>query len=530
MLTMTYSYPARPTVLFLIAGACLIGACGSSGNDSQKPGPVASVQVTPAADTLYVAAATQLTAVARDSNGAVLPGTSIVWSSSNTGVAGVSVTGQVTGVAVGTATIIADAGTAGGTASMTVQSAGPGTVIVSPGGAAVAVGSVTQLTAVALDGAGTPIPDAAFTWSTSNSSIATARLGGFVTGVAPGTATITATHAGLGGTRTVSVQASLTRADTAAVPLIDLGTATYQGFTGQLYPDGNTIPTAHRSAGIAFAQAVVPLDTNGQPSPSGSYLLLSIGFSNTSQEWCARVAAPVCNSWSFTGQALADGGVKTTGLVILDGAKGGQTAPTWTQSTAANYNRVRDSILAPAGFTELQVQVIWTEIANANPVTSLPSTGADALTLASQAGQMVRAFRVRYPNLKLVFFSTRNYGGYNITGLNPEPFAFEDGFVIKWLIEAQLRQMASGGTQVDPVAGDLDYSIGAAPWVGWGPYLWADGTTPNSAGLSWLLSDFEADGVHPSTAGETKVGALLLTFFKTSPHTKCWFLTSGTCP
>ncbi len=114
MLTMTFSYPARPTVLFLIAGACLIGACGSTGSDSQTPGPVASVQVTPATDTLFVATATQLAAVAWDSNGTVVPGASITWSSSNTGVAVVSVTGQVTGVAVGTATITADAGTVAG--------------------------------------------------------------------------------------------------------------------------------------------------------------------------------------------------------------------------------------------------------------------------------------------------------------------------------------------------------------------------------------------------------------------------------
>jgi hypothetical protein len=191
---------------------------------------------------------------------------------------------------------------------------------------------------------------------------------------------------------------------------------------------------------------------------------------------------------------------------------------------------VRDSILVPAGVTEQQVQVIWTEIANARPTVSLPSTGADALTLEGQAGQMVRAFRARYPNLKLVFFSTRNYGGYDINGLNPEPYAFENGYAIKWLIEAQVRQMASGGGQVDAVAGNLNYSNGTAPWIGWGPYLWARGTSPNGAGLSWPRSDFESDGVHPSTAGETKVGTLLLTFFKTSPQAKCWFLTSGSCP
>jgi hypothetical protein len=426
--------------------------------------------------------------------------------------------------------ITADAGPVSGAASVVVQSAGPGTVIVSPGGAAVTPGRFTQLTAVALDSVGTPIPDASFSWSSSNTAIATVRPGGFVTGVAAGTVTITATHASVSGTRVVTVLLSFTRADSALVPIIDLGTSTYQGFAGELYPGSNTTPAAHAAAGAAFAQAVAPLNTSGQPSPSGKYVLLSIGFSNTTQEWCNSAAALGCNSWSFTGQAAADGTVKSTGLLILDGAKGSQTAPSWFPSSAANYNRVRDSILTPAGVTEQQVQVIWTEIANAGPSVALPSTGADALTLEGQAGQMVRAFRARYPNLKLVFFSTRNYGGYDLNGLNPEPYAFENGFAVKWLIEAQVRQMASGGTQVDPVAGNLNYSTGTAPWIGWGPYLWARGTVPNGNGLSWLRSDFESDGVHPSTAGETKVGALLLAFFKTSPQSKCWFLTSGSCP
>ena len=520
----------RPAVLLLLTGAILFVACGSSGSDSQPPGPVATVQVTPASDTLFVAAATQLTAIARDSSGTVVPGASITWSSSNTAIAVVSSTGQVTGVAAGIATITADAGLASDAASLTVQSAGPGTVIVSPGGAAAAVGSVTQLTAVALDSSSTPIPDAVFTWTSSNTSIATVRVGGFVTGVSLGSASITATHTGISGVRSVTIPSTLARGDTALVPVIDVGSATYQGFAGGLYPGGNTMPAAHRAAGITFGQAVAPLNGSGQPSGSGRYVLMSVGYSNTTQEWCADSGTGTCNSWSFTGQALGDPAVRTSGLMILDGAAGGKDVTTWTQPSDANYNRVRDSILAPAGVTERQVQVIWAKMANKNPTTTLPRASSDALSIEAQMGQVLRALKSRYPNLRQVFFSCRSYGGYDTNTLNPEPFALENGFAVKWLIEAQMRQMASGGTVVDPVAGNLNYSTGVAPWVGWGPYLWANGTIPNSQGLVWPRSDFSVDGIHVSTAGETKVGGLLLNFFKTSPQAKCWFLTSGTCP
>src|SRR5687768_10947086 len=73
-----------------------------------------------------------------------------------------------------------------------------------------------------------------------------------------------------------------------AVPLSDLGPGTYLGFQGGLYPNGsNNMPAAHRSAGINKALRVRPVDTNGIPNPNGRYVLLSIGMSNTTQEFCS---------------------------------------------------------------------------------------------------------------------------------------------------------------------------------------------------------------------------------------------------
>ncbi len=162
-----------------------------------------------------------------------------------------------------------------------------------------------------------------------------------------------------------------------------------------------------------------------------------------------------------------------------------------------------------------QVQVIWLKEADANPNLPFPQ---HAQVLEKELEEIVRIIGKRFVHAKLCFVSSRSYGGYATTTLNPEPFAYESGFAVKWLIDEQIK--GNKNLNFDAARGELQ-----APWLAWGPYLWADGTTKRADGLFYEKSDFsDHDGTHPSPSGKSKIANLLLQFFKTNPTTKGWFL------
>ena len=107
--------------------------------------------------------------------------------------------------------------------------------------------------------------------------------------------------------------------------------------------------------------------------------------------------------------------------------------------------------------------------------------------------------------------------------MNPEPSAFESGFSVRWLIEKQL----DGDPSLNflPSRGKV-----MAPFLSWGPYLWADGSKPGSDGRVWLPEDLAKDCTHPSLSGDAKVSQMLMDFFKSDPTTTPWFLENPVRP
>ena len=83
--------------------------------------PVATVEVSPSADTIGLGRTLQLTAEGFDENGDAVVGAAFSWESSDAAVATVDTSGLVTGVTVGAATITASAGSGQGTVEITVM-------------------------------------------------------------------------------------------------------------------------------------------------------------------------------------------------------------------------------------------------------------------------------------------------------------------------------------------------------------------------------------------------------------------------
>jgi hypothetical protein len=282
-------------------------------------------------------------------------------------------------------------------------------------------------------------------------------------------------------------------------PLNSPGFGEYQGVKGGLYPYGaNKRPPAHEAAGLRFAAGVVPRNAAGAvDNQNGKIVLLSIGMENTSAEFSAF-------------QLLADADPqKNPRVVLIDGAQEGWDASRIATNGEAYWTSLENRLTA-AGVSTAQVQAAWLKNADANPSRAFT---ADVLYLQAELGIIAQTLRRRFQNLLLLYLSSRVYGGYSTLKLFPEPFAYESGFAVKWLIDQQI----SG----DPA---LSFDAGIVPWMAWGPYLWADGIHPRFDGLVWNCSDFLDDGTHVSQTGREKVAKMLLDFFKSDSTTRGWFL------
>lgn len=271
----------------------------------------------------------------------------------------------------------------------------------------------------------------------------------------------------------------------------------YQGEDGGLYGGGlNEPPATHRSAAIKELAKIQPLDPRGDPSAGGKIGFVSVGMSNTSLEFT-------------TFKQMADKDTtKTSRLVFVNGAQSGLDAGVWATTETPWLELGRR--LRAGGLTPQQVQIAWVKQAIRDPKEPFP---AEARTLQGHLATILNRLKRYCPNVRVAYLSSRIYAGYTGSPLNPEPHAYESAFSVRWVLQDQIE----GNPALI-----CDEGSAKSPLLLWGPYLWADGLSPRSDGLTWGPDDFEADGTYPNGAGCEKVVTLLLNFFKSNPLAAWW--------
>jgi hypothetical protein len=293
------------------------------------------------------------------------------------------------------------------------------------------------------------------------------------------------------------------------VPVIDME-------SGQFYPDAehpdkidgglygnyqNSLPLDHHHMIEAQEQSaqIIPRNVDGDPDENDKIVLVSIGMSNTRTEFS-----------KFMELANADP-AKVNEVVFVNGAQISQTAEEWVDPEDESWSKLAATISA-AGLAASQVQAVWMKLTRTAPQPDLDAYPVFVNQFRNDMATIAQQVKQRYPNVRVIYLSSRIYAGYSLGALSPEPFAYEGGFSNRLVIEDQINGGGVSGATYEN-----------SPVLLWGPYLWADGTTPNTLGLQWDCGDFKDDGVHPSEIGALKVAQSLLNFMKTDFLAAQWF-------
>jgi hypothetical protein len=289
------------------------------------------------------------------------------------------------------------------------------------------------------------------------------------------------------------------------IPWNDLGTGSYQGVEGGLYPGGSDTPPANQeAAAVAAAQGIQPRDTNGTvDTVNGKYVFMSIGVSITH------------TIWDEFGPAETNDPALNSHLVLVNAAIDGTNAPNWTSPTAGTYQTILNYFLPYQNVSAQQVAAVWIMMPHSNPSGTFPT---DMTTQENDLISIVQNLKTYFPNLAIAYFTSNSYAGYQGTkGSYVETYSYEFGYAVQQVITDQINGQVN--LNWNPNNGPVK-----APLLLWGPYTWSNGMNPRSDGQVWTCQDVTNDGLHPSSSGRNKEAGSLITFMKTDPTATPWYL------
>ncbi len=231
----------------LAAGTTMVSATSQtfSGAASLTVGPPAlvSIAVVPSAISMAKGQSQQFTATGTYTDGTSQAiTTSVAWSSANTGIAAVAITGVVTALSAGSTSVTATQSGISASSSITVNPAALVSLAVTPGTATIAKGLTQQFTATGsyTDGS-TQNLTSSVTWATSNAGAASVNSSGLATGLAQGAASISAAQGSISAMASLTVNPAALLSIAVAPGTASIAKGLSQQFTATgTYSDGTT--------------------------------------------------------------------------------------------------------------------------------------------------------------------------------------------------------------------------------------------------------------------------------------------------
>lgn len=291
------------------------------------------------------------------------------------------------------------------------------------------------------------------------------------------------------------------------IPLIQMTSESWNGILGGLYPGGSNLrPFDHDQLLQEHALDVKACQPNGMvDNIDGKIVVLGIGSSN------AHSAFNSMERLSSTDT------LRNRAVRLLNVAQKGLGLQNIVSASSEYWSNVADAVTS-GGYAPSQVQVAWVMIDDSENIDTVFPRAAQEL--ADQLFELCKVIKVKFPAMKFIYLSSRPYSGYidpTETALGMglvTPRDYIHGWAVKMLIERQIN-------------GQNGYAFGGShtplPALVWSSYLWADGTTANSDGLSWECSDFDSDGFSLTASGSDKAGQFLYASFAQDQLSKGWF-------
>lgn len=188
-----------------------VSSGGATLTVTQPASVLTSIDASPSTASIQAGSTQQFTVVGFDQYGNAMTGITYAWSSSNTNVASVSginaegkTIGVASGIAAGSTQITVNAGGVTATVSLNVTSPPPpppppqvNTITVVSSNGSISVGGTQQLSAFATDQYGSAMSGVSFNWTSSDPTVASVDANGLATGLAAGTAQISASAQGV---------------------------------------------------------------------------------------------------------------------------------------------------------------------------------------------------------------------------------------------------------------------------------------------------------------------------------------------